>query len=105
MCLVRAPRSLSAEQRGERVARTHASVDAVRCRACGLCEEHCPYSAPRILARANGRLLSVVDAQSCRGCGVCVGLCPTGALSMGHFDNPYLAEAVDRLLLPSEADQ
>jgi Pyruvate/2-oxoacid:ferredoxin oxidoreductase delta subunit len=125
--LVRAPRGLPAEQTGSAVY-IRAHVDAQLCRACGLCEEHCPYSAPRIGARANGRLLatvddlscrgclkegsevlaivmfSTVDDLSCRGCGVCVGLCPTGAMSMGHFDNPHLAEAVDRLLLPSEAD-
>ncbi len=101
--LIRAPRRLTDAEIGQ-AERIHARVDALRCRACGLCEEHCPYSAPRIMARANGRLLSTVDTQSCRGCGVCVGLCPTGALSMAHYDNPYLAEAVDRLLLPSEAE-
>lgn len=100
---LRAPRALVAAQLGQAV-RAQAQVDARLCRACGLCEEHCPYSAPRILARANGRLHSGVDPQSCRGCGVCVGLCPTGALSMGHFDNARLADRVDRLLLPCEAD-
>lgn len=101
--LVRAPRGLTAAQIGQAV-RILARVDARLCRGCGLCEEHCPYSAPRIMARVNGRLLSTVDDQSCRGCGVCVGLCPTGALSMGHFDNAYLTEAVDRLLRVGEAD-
>ncbi len=105
--LVRAPRSLTAAQLG-RAVRMHAQVDALRCRGCGLCEEHCPYAAPRVLTRANGRVLSMVDDQSCRGCGVCVGLCPTGAMSMGYFDNLHLAHQVDRLLIPlsgSEADQ
>jgi len=101
--MVRAPRGLTSAQTG-RAVRVLARVDARRCRACGLCEEHCPYSAPRIITRANGRLLSTVDDQSCRGCGVCVGLCPTGAMSMGHFDNAHLSEAVDRLLVPGEAD-
>jgi NADPH-dependent glutamate synthase beta subunit-like oxidoreductase/Pyruvate/2-oxoacid:ferredoxin oxidoreductase delta subunit len=100
--LVRAPRSLTAAQLGSGV-RTQARVDALRCRGCGLCEETCPYAAPRILSRVNGRLLSTVDPQSCRGCGVCVALCPTGAMSMGYFDNAHLAEAVDRLLFGVEA--
>lgn len=101
---LRAPRTVATSEIGNAV-RTQARVDAPRCRACGLCEEHCPYSAPRIMARANGRLLSTVDPQSCRGCGVCVGLCPTGAMSMGHFDNAQLADCVDRLLLPHEVEQ
>ncbi|MFH2007838.1 MAG: FAD-dependent oxidoreductase [bacterium] len=98
--LLRMPRELAGDEALSRsLTRITARVDARRCRGCGLCEEHCPYAAPRVMLRPNGRLIASIEEQACRGCGLCVGLCPTGAADQGHFDNAYLAERTARILL------
>ena len=93
--IVRGPRSLKTSLES-----ITARVDPARCRGCGLCEEHCPYAAPRVGLRPNGRLTALVDGGVCRGCGICVGRCPTGAMSQGHFTNSHLARSVDAVLQP-----
>jgi bidirectional [NiFe] hydrogenase diaphorase subunit len=55
-------------------------VDAARCRACGACEEACPFSIPRVVVRRGGASAAVIDREACRGCGVCRAACPTGAI-------------------------
>ncbi|MDY0004864.1 MAG: 4Fe-4S binding protein, partial [Polyangia bacterium] len=77
-------------------------VEEVLCNGCGLCEERCPYAAPRVTLRpvaAGGRaLVARVDPGACRGCGLCVGLCPTGALLQGGFASGPLMARIDDAL-------
>jgi ferredoxin len=56
-------------------------VDAAKCRACGACEEACPFSIPRVVVRRGGSSAAVIDREACRGCGVCRAACPTGAIA------------------------
>ena len=56
-------------------------VETARCRACGACEEACPFSVPRVVVRRGAASFAEIDAGACRGCGVCVAACPVGAIS------------------------
>jgi heterodisulfide reductase subunit A len=72
-----------------------AVVDEDLCIGCGLCEELCPYGAPKI---EDGK--SKVREILCRGCGSCAAECPRRAITMRHFgDNQILAQ-VKALLTP-----
>ncbi|MFQ6080879.1 MAG: CoB--CoM heterodisulfide reductase iron-sulfur subunit A family protein [Candidatus Bathyarchaeia archaeon] len=65
-----------------------AIVDEDLCIGCGLCEELCPYGAPKI---EEGK--SKVIEALCRGCGACAAECPRRAITMRHFgDQPILAQ-------------
>jgi heterodisulfide reductase subunit A len=65
-----------------------AIVDEDLCIGCGLCEELCPYGAPKI---EEGK--SKVIEALCRGCGACAAECPRRAVTMRHFgDQPILAQ-------------
>jgi len=83
---------------GNRKVRTEAItavVDEDLCIGCGLCEEICPYGAPKI---EDGK--SKIREILCRGCGSCAAECPGQAISMRHFkDNQVLAQ-VKALLVP-----
>ena len=49
------------------------------CRACGRCEEVCPFQAISIVG-GNGQMATAkVEPSLCRGCNLCIGVCPTGA--------------------------
>ena len=65
-----------------------AVVDEDLCIGCGLCEELCPYGAPKV---EEGK--SKIIEALCRGCGACAAECPRRAISMRHFgDQPVLAQ-------------
>jgi heterodisulfide reductase subunit A len=76
---------------GDRKVRTEAItavVDEDLCIGCGLCEEICPYGAPKIEDRK-----SKIREILCRGCGSCAAECPRRAITMRHFgDNQILAQ-------------
>lgn len=57
------------------------SVQPELCRGCGICEEECPYSIPRVVMYKNGLSTASISADTCIGCGVCPGTCPTGAIT------------------------
>jgi heterodisulfide reductase subunit A len=77
-----------------------AVVDEDLCIGCGLCEEICPYGAPKI---EDGK--SKVREILCRGCGSCAAECPRRAITMRHFgDNQILAQ-VKALLMPQNAKE
>jgi MinD superfamily P-loop ATPase containing an inserted ferredoxin domain len=68
------PRRLTTEEfRGLAAAR----IDPALCRDCGICADHCRFSA--IVRRDDAW---VVDALHCEGCAVCTYVCPTGAVQM-----------------------
>ncbi len=60
------------------VATCKVSVD--QCRGCGVCEEVCPYSIPRVSLYNTGVALSHINANACVGCGICAGACPDSAI-------------------------
>ena len=55
-----------------------AHVDADQCRACGRCEEHCEFQAPKV----GPDLAAEVEEALCEGCGKCAAICPTGAIKV-----------------------
>ncbi len=56
------------------------SVQPDLCRGCGVCEEVCPDSIPRVAMLKNGITVSKISPTVCVGCGICAGSCPTGAI-------------------------
>jgi heterodisulfide reductase subunit A len=72
-----------------------AVVDENLCIGCGLCEEICPYGAPKI---DEGK--SKVREILCRGCGSCAAECPRRAITMRHFGDHQLLAQVKALLIP-----
>ena len=65
-----------------------AVVDEDLCIGCGLCEELCPYGAPKV-EEGKSRIIEAL----CRGCGACAAECPRRAVTMRHFgDQPMLAQ-------------
>ena len=83
---------------GNRKVRTDAITavaDEDLCIGCGLCEEICPYRAPKI-EEAKSKIREIL----CRGCGSCAAECPKRAITMRHYrDNQILAQ-VKALLIP-----
>jgi len=55
--------------------RSQAVADPQRCTDCGLCVEHCRFSALSLDPLR-------VDGIACEGCGLCARICPEEALSM-----------------------
>lgn len=72
-----------------------AVVDEDLCIGCGLCEEICPYGAPKI---EDGK--SKIREVLCRGCGSCAAECPRRAITMRHFKDQQILAQVNALLIP-----
>ncbi len=56
------------------------SVQTDICRGCGVCEEVCPFSIPRVSMQKNELPVAQISQTVCVGCGICAGACPTGAI-------------------------
>ena len=56
------------------------AVQPELCVGCGICEELCPISLPRVAPSRGGPAVSFISADACAGCGICAGACPTGAI-------------------------
>jgi heterodisulfide reductase subunit A len=76
-----------------------AVVDEDLCIGCGLCEEICPYGAPRI---EDGK--SKIREILCRGCGSCAAECPKRAITMRHYGDNQLLAQVKALLVPQSQE-
>lgn len=72
-----------------------AIVDEDECIGCGLCEEICPYGAPKI---EDGK--SKIREVLCRGCGSCAAECPKRAIAMRHYGDRQILAQVRALLVP-----
>jgi len=76
---------------GNRKVKTEAVTAVVNgdlCIGCGLCEEICPYGAPKVKEGT-----SEIREILCRGCGSCAAECPKQAITMRHYgDNQILAQ-------------
>ncbi|MGC8838800.1 MAG: 4Fe-4S binding protein, partial [Anaerolineae bacterium] len=68
------------------------------CRACGTCQEVCPYQAVGWREGQDGRPHAVVDPLRCRGCGLCVAACPNGAMTAVQGTDRELWAALEALL-------
>jgi heterodisulfide reductase subunit A len=72
-----------------------AVVDEDLCIGCGLCEELCPYGAPRV-EEGKSKIVDVL----CRGCGVCAAECPRRAITMRHFNDQQFLAQVEAAIIP-----
>jgi len=77
-----------------------AVVDESQCIGCGLCEEICPYGAPKI---EDGK--SKIREVLCRGCGSCAAECPKRTITMHHYGDHQILAQVRALLVPSIAQE
>ena len=75
-------------------------VDEELCIGCGLCEEICPYGAPKV---EEGK--SKIREILCRGCGSCAAECPRRAISMRHFGDEQVLAQVRSLLIPQSLSE
>jgi len=62
-------------------------VKAERCKACGLCIQHCPKKCIKLSETLNnaGYHPVVVDEKECIVCGACYVMCPDGVHEL-HAD-------------------
>jgi len=72
-----------------------AMVDTDLCIGCGLCEELCPYGAPKV-EEGKSQVIEVL----CRGCGACAAECPRRAITMRHFGDQQILAQVQAALFP-----
>lgn len=72
-----------------------AFVNEDLCIGCGLCEEICPYGAPKI---EGGK--SKIREILCRGCGSCAAECPRKAITMRGFGDHQILAQLKVLLAP-----
>jgi heterodisulfide reductase subunit A len=77
-----------------------AVVDEDLCIGCGLCEEICPYGAPKV-QDGKSKVLEVL----CRGCGSCAAECPKRAITMRHFGEHQILAQVKALLMPEAQEE
>ncbi len=77
---------------------TTAVVNEDECIGCGLCEEICPYGAPKI---EDGK--SKIREVLCRGCGSCAAECPKRAITMRHYGDHHFLAQVKALLIPERS--
>ncbi|NYT11734.1 MAG: CoB--CoM heterodisulfide reductase iron-sulfur subunit A family protein [Methanomassiliicoccales archaeon] len=69
-------------------------IDELKCRACGICQEVCAFSAVDMKEDSTGALKASVNPALCKGCGSCGAACPVGAIVLMHYtDSQLLAEA------------
>ncbi len=71
-----------------------AKVDVEQCKACGTCQEACPFGAIQV----NGN--SRIDWDKCMGCGVCAGQCPNGVITLVRDERKGIP--LDVRLLPTD---
>jgi heterodisulfide reductase subunit A len=70
----------------------------LRCVACGLCVEICPYQAIELAERRPFELKAEISETLCKGCGLCVAACRGKALTLRGFNDQQLLAEVRGLL-------
>jgi heterodisulfide reductase subunit A len=71
-----------------------AKVDPIRCAACLVCVNSCPYGVPQI----NADNVSEINDALCQGCGVCVGECPANTIHLAHYEDDQISAKIVALL-------
>jgi heterodisulfide reductase subunit A len=74
-----------------------ASVDPLRCRACGTCVEICEFGAPKLVGEGAEKAAHI-DPMVCVGCGTCSVHCPSGAIHQSQDAGAELASALTAIL-------
>jgi heterodisulfide reductase subunit A2 len=69
------------------------------CRGCGDCADVCEYSAPHLITKVDGKVVSEIDENLCRGCGTCTAICPSGAIVSRHFTDEWVEKKLKAALL------
>jgi heterodisulfide reductase subunit A len=81
-----------------------ASVDEDACVGCGFCADACPYAAPRLVTREDGKFVSRINEALCKGCGTCAAGCPSYAITTRHYKNEQATAMIhDAFPEPSKA--
>ncbi len=71
-----------------------ADIDLPDCNQCGLCSKRCPYSAIKVDAQENPKVIKAL----CKGCGLCAADCPKECISIVHYsDEQVLAQVAAAL--------
>jgi heterodisulfide reductase subunit A-like polyferredoxin len=70
-----------------------AAVNPMKCSACGVCVEICPFGAPGFSDRG----LSQINLALCKGCGLCVASCRSGAIELKGFEDKQIFAMIDEL--------
>jgi heterodisulfide reductase subunit A len=78
-----------------------AEVMALRCVACRLCEEVCPFGAVQMV-EIRGRRQAEINPALCKGCGLCVAACRGGAITLHGFTDQQLLGQLSALLRPAD---
>jgi heterodisulfide reductase subunit A len=79
-----------------------ASVDAKRCRGCGVCEEICQFGAITLRPDSSGRLQANVIEALCVGCGMCSVSCWSNAITMKNFSDEQIESMIVGALVKSK---
>ena len=70
-----------------------ATINAMKCSACGVCVTVCPFGAPGF----NERGLSEINRALCKGCGLCVASCRSGAIDLKGFEDRQIFAMIQEL--------
>jgi len=83
-----------------------AEVLPLRCVACGLCVEVCPFGAIEMVERWGGSqtlpLQAEINPALCKGCGLCVAACRGKAITLHGYSDQQLLLQLGALLRPAE---
>jgi heterodisulfide reductase subunit A-like polyferredoxin len=70
-----------------------ATVNSMKCSACGVCVAICPFGAPGF----NDRGLSEINQALCKGCGLCVASCRSGAIDLKGYEDKQIFAMIEEL--------
>ena len=78
-----------------------AEVLSLRCVACGLCVEVCPFGSIEMIEQ-RGQPVAEINPALCKGCGVCVAACRGRAMTLHGYSDQQLLLQLGALLRPAE---
>ena len=75
-----------------------ANVDQMKCVACWLCEEVCPFRAVERETLRNGKIVAKINESVCKGCGLCVAGCRGKCITLRGYTDQQLLSELDALM-------